>query len=140
MTPAMFMVLLPALLGLAGGGAVSPAERPVLLAQNEVVLRIQIRPSTPARVEWVERDGPRCIAVRSIRGAMVSSRGEVDFLLPSRQRVRAKLGEDCPALDFYNGFYLSPEDERICAERDSIRSRMGGSCTIERFQALRPKR
>ena len=53
-----------------------------------------------------------------------------------RSRVRAKIDDDCPAIDFYGGFYLQPEDDRVCAKRDEIRSRMGGSCRIERFRSL----
>jgi hypothetical protein len=140
MTPASFLVLLPALIGLAGFGAMPAPEGRVLLAQNEVVMRIQLRPRHVPMLDWSERKGPKCIAVESIRGAMVSGRDGVDFLLPHRKRVRAKLADDCPALDFYDGFYVSPEeDERICARRDSIRSRVGGSCRIERFRELVPK-
>ena len=57
--------------------------------------------------------------------------------LRNRQRIRAGSTSDCPALDFYGGFYLQPDDERICAKRDSIHSRMGGSCRIERFRHAR---
>lgn len=140
MTPSTFLVLLPALLGLTGFGAVPATEGRVLLAQNEVVMRIQLRPRVVPMLEWSERKGPKCIAVDEIRGAMLSGRDGVDFMLPHRRRVRAKLADDCPALDFYNGFYLSTEeDERICARRDTIRSRVGGSCRIERFRELVPK-
>ena len=60
-------------------------------------------------------------------------------LLADRTRIRAQLDEDCPALDFYGGFYLQPDDDRLCAHRDAIHSRMGGSCTIERFRQLEPR-
>lgn len=140
MTPASFLVLLPALIGLAGTGALPEPQPRVLLAQNEVVMRIQLRPRHVPMIEWTERKGPKCIAVESIRGAMLSGHDGVDFILPKRRRVRAKLADDCPALDFYNGFYLSPdEDERLCARRDSISSRIGGSCRIERFRELVPR-
>jgi hypothetical protein len=76
---------------------------------------------------------------RRIRRAVLSGPEEVDFVPTNRRRVRAHFDEDCPALDFYGGFYLRPEDERLCAGRDSIHSRMGGSCTIERFWHLVPK-
>jgi hypothetical protein len=42
-------------------------------------------------------------------------------------------------LDFYGQLYLLPNDGRICARRDSIRSRVGGSCRIEKFRTLVPK-
>lgn len=141
MSPSLFLVLLPALVGLAGSGVVQEPQERVLLAQNEVVMRVQIRPRRlgPA-LEWVERKGPKCIPAHSIRGAMLSGDRSVDFLLKGRRRVRAELSDDCPALDFYSGFYVSPEeDERICARRESIRSRAGGTCEIERFRELVPK-
>jgi hypothetical protein len=140
MTPASFLVLLPALLGLAGSGVMPAPQAGILLAQNEVIMRIPLSPRRIAPVEWVERKGPNCIAVESIRGAMLSGPNHVDFLMPRRQRIRAELSEDCPALDFYSGFYVAPEEEGlICARRDSISSRMGGSCTIDRFRRLVPK-
>ena len=70
---------------------------------------------------------------------MLSGRSSVDFVLRDRRRVRAELDSDCPALDFYGGFYVQPDDDRICARRDVIRSRMGGICRIERFRRLVPK-
>jgi hypothetical protein len=69
---------------------------------------------------------------------MLSGNEQVDFLLGNGVRVRAKFDERCPALDFYGGFYLKTEDQRLCAGRDAVRSRMGGDCTIERFKHLVP--
>ena len=54
-------------------------------------------------------------------------------------RIRAQFDEDCPALDFYGGFYLQPQDESLCARRDAVHSRIGSSCMIERFKQLVPK-
>jgi hypothetical protein len=53
--------------------------------------------------------------------------------------VRAKFNDDCPALDFYRGFYLKPGDDRLCAKRDFVHSRMGESCQIEQFRGLKAK-
>lgn len=139
MTISTFFVLLPALLGLTASGAQQPEPRArTVIVQDEIIMRIPVRPAQPA-VEWIERDGPACVPLEAIRGAALTS-GDVDFLLYGRGRLRARLGEDCPGLDFYNGFYLAPADERICAGRDSIRSRMGGSCRIEQFHRLVPRR
>ena len=71
------------------------------------------------------RNASRCAAIRR---ALLSGPRSVDFVLADRSRVRAEFDEDCPALDFYGGFYLQPEDDRLCAKRDAIHSRMGGSC------------
>lgn len=138
MTPAVFLSILPVLLGLI---AVQPGavEQSVtrLVVQDEVILRVPVQPRAyDPPIRWVERKGPRCIPAFAIRRAMMSGRDQVDFVLSNRARVRAELDEDCPALDFYGGFYLQPEDDRLCAGRDEIHSRMGGSCTIERFRRL----
>jgi hypothetical protein len=90
-------------------------------------------------VRWEERKGPKCIPVGAVRRALLFGSEQVDFILASRHRVRAQLDEDCPALDFYGGFYLQPGDDRLCVRRDAIHSRIGGSCAIERFRQLIPK-
>ena len=111
-----------------------------LVVHEEVIMRVPVRPRLLApAVEWVERKGPDCIKAESIRAAALSGREHVDFLLMDRRRMRARLAEDCPALDFYNGFYLRPERGRICERRDSIHSRMGSSCRIEKFRRLEPR-
>ena len=111
-----------------------------LVIQDEVILRVpvQARPISP-NVEWREKKGPKCIPASLIRRASLSGPEQVDFILSGGSRVRAQFQDNCPALDFYGGFYLKTEDERVCARRDSVHSRMGGSCRIERFRRLIPK-
>ena len=136
-----FFSLLPALLGMtsAQGGQSGGVVRRVVI-QDEVIWRGPVRPHLrgPA-IEWHERKGPKCIPAGAIRGANLADSEHVDFLLFDRSRMRARFDEDCPALDFYGGFYLKPEDEMLCARRDSVHSRMGSSCRIERFRRLVPK-
>jgi hypothetical protein len=110
-----------------------------LVIQDEVILRIPVEPRPMAPIQWVERKGPKCIPAGAIRGAQLSGPAQVDFIFANRVRVRGQLDQDCPALDFYRGFYLQPDGDRICAGSDAIHSRMGGSCTIERFKLLVPK-
>jgi hypothetical protein len=93
----------------------------------------------PPVVVYREKRGPGCIDANAIAGAAVSGPDAVDFSLKGGQRVRARLADECPALDYYSGFYLSPQsDGRICADRDSIRTRSGGDCQIDRFRKLEP--
>jgi hypothetical protein len=140
--PAALLSLAPALLGLIAlqPGTVEQTVTRIVI-QNEVILRVPVQPrplQTP--IVWqVAQKGPKCIPVAGIQRAMLSGPEQVDFVLTNRGRVRAQLDEDCPALDFYGGFYLQPADNRICANRDEIHSRMGGSCTIERFRQLIPR-
>jgi hypothetical protein len=138
-TIATFIALLPALLGIAGA---EPAEERVrtLVVQDQMLIRVPVRPrQLPTPLQWVERKGPKCIASSAIRGATLSGPEQVDFLLFDRRRVRARLDNNCPALDFYAGFYLNPDDNRICAGRDAIRSRIGGSSMIDRVRELVPR-
>ena len=141
MTAVPIWNLLPLLLGLL---AAQPAavEQSVtrLIIQDEIILRVPVQPHPLfPNVEWVERKGPKCIPAAAIQRALLSGSEQVDFILANRTRIRAQLDEDCPALDFYNGFYLQQRDERLCAGRDAIYSRIGGSCTIERFKQLVPR-
>jgi hypothetical protein len=111
-----------------------------LIVQDEVILRVPLMPRQPvARVRWMERDGPNCIPVAAIRRALLVGPQRVDFILANRARVRAQFDENCAGLDFYGDFYLQPQDTRLCAGRDAVHSRMGGSCTIDRFKQLVPR-
>jgi hypothetical protein len=111
-----------------------------LIVQDELILRVPVQPRpVMPRIDWKEHKGPKCVPVADIRRAFLSGEEQVDFVLSDRTRVRAQFNEDCPALDFYGGFYLQPEDDRLCARRDAIHSRMGGSCRIERFKLLAPR-
>jgi hypothetical protein len=139
-TVATFLALLPMFVGMAAvqGAGVQPEVRR-LVVQDEVILRVPVRPMPSPQFEWDERKGPKCVPTSAIRGALLSGPQKVDFVLPHRQRIRATFDDDCPALDYWGGFYLKTEDDQVCAKRDSVHSRMGGSCRIERFRHLVPK-
>ncbi|HVI04873.1 MAG TPA: hypothetical protein VM711_02110 [Sphingomicrobium sp.] len=111
-----------------------------LIIQDEVILRVPVQPHRLVpEFDWVEKKGPKCIPIAAIQRALLSGSEQVDFILANRVRMRAQFDEDCPALDFYGGFYLQPKDDRLCARRDAVHSRIGSSCTIERFRQLSPK-
>jgi hypothetical protein len=137
MTIAFILSLLPAIFGFAV--AEQPDQVRTLVVQEEVIMKIPVRPRPVQPNAWVERKGPKCLEAGSIRGAALSGRESVDFVLLDHTRIRAQLDEDCPALDFYNGFYLTPQKGKVCARRDDIHSRMGRSCRIERFRHLVPR-
>jgi len=132
----LFLTLLPAWFAALVG--IQADEVRTLVVEREVIMRVPVRPM-PDRVDWEEKKGPKCIPSGSIRAAMVSNREHVDFLLFDRTRLRARLSDDCPALDFYKNFYLQPDDDYVCAKRETIRSRAGGSCRIEKFKLLVPQ-
>lgn len=140
MTLLAFLGLIPALFALAGDPprAPQPGVRRVVI-NEELVISIPIRPRPSHRLEWSEHKGPKCIPVERIAGATLSGRSSIDFVLRDRSRIRAEMDDECPALDFYRGFYLQPDDQRICAKRETIQNRVGASCRIERFRRLIPQ-
>ena len=89
---------------------------------------------------WKESRGPRCVTRGDLMAAIVSGPRNVDFILRDRTRVRARLQNSCPALDYYSGFYLKPtEDGRVCRDRDAVHARSGGACEIDAFRRLSPR-
>ena len=141
MTAGAVLNFVPLLLGLFAAQPATVSQSVTrLIVQDEVILRIpvQARPLRP-EFEWVEKKGPKCIPAAAIQRALLSGSEQVDFILFNHARIRAQFDENCPALDFYGGFYLQPQDERLCAHRDAVHSRVGSSCTIERFKQLLPK-
>ena len=131
--------LIPALLGSAAQSSGDDQVVRRVIVQDEVIFRIPIRPRVSPSIEWIEHKGPKCIPANMLAGAVLSGPSSIDFVLRNRQRVRAKMDNDCPALDFYKNFYLQPDDEYVCAKRETIRSRVGGSCRIEKFRYLVPQ-
>ena len=113
----------------------------VTTIEERLIIRVPVvpRPHQRFKIHWEEKKGPKCLQVDSIARAFLSGPDSIDLVLRSRQLVRARLDNDCDGLDFYGQLYVQPEDRRICAKRDTIRSRMGGSCRIERFRTLVPK-
>ena len=126
---------------LAGSEAApAPSERArTMTVEERLIIRIPVAPRPRIRIRWEEEKGPKCLPAESIARAFLSSPDSVDFLMRNRQRIRARLDSDCDGLDFYGQLYLLPDDGRICARRDVIRSRVGGSCRIDRFRTLVPK-
>ena len=132
----LFFYLLPMLIGMGGAHEAAPRVRSAFV-QDELVVRVPVRPMPDLpSFEWDERKGPKCLELKTVRGALLSGDANVDFVMEKGRRVRAKLDSTCPALDFYSGFYLTSKDGKVCVRRDEVRSRMGGGCSIERFRRL----
>lgn len=129
--------------GLLAAGVADASGR-LLLSQltirSRVVVRVQTNAPPPPPAELVEKKGPRCLPMTDLVGAAVIADSSVDFIMRGGKRMRARFSSRCPALDYYSGFYIVPTaDGMFCSDRDIIRSRAGGECTIDRFRALEPK-
>lgn len=111
--------------------------------RSHITVRVQTGPAPPPppSVELREKKGPKCLALGNVLGAAVIAGNSVDFILRGGARVRARFDSNCPALDYYSGFYLTPgPDGQVCAGRDAVHSRAGGECAIDKFRMLVPKR
>jgi len=136
-SPALLLSWFAAFAGLQGIGPVGVTR---LVVEQEVILRVPVvRPRAPRPVRWIDKKGPKCIPSGQIVAAALGDEQSIDFLLRDRSRVRARLDEDCPTLDFYGNFYIQPEDDQVCARRDEIKSRIGASCRIEKFRRMIPQ-
>lgn len=148
---ALFLPLAPPGEKAAGASATAGSVRVAQVRiQQHVVIRVP-RPDAVRRVSaaaaplppiaWVEKDADRCVKMQDLTGATITRTDSVDLLLAGGKRMRAKLGNECPALDFYSGFYVKPsKDGMVCAKRDVFRSRSGGECRIRAFRTLLPSR
>lgn len=126
----------------------APAADPVQWAQLSIEQRVIIRVPmakgrAPTRVvpksdeRWEEKKGPRCVALRSIRGASIVVSNGVDLILADKHRYRARLERGCDSASFYSGFYVEPdEDGSLCSGRDELQARSGASCGIDSFRRL----
>ena len=154
----MIDVRLPFLLSLfaasasADGAPQRPDDRPrtrSMIIQQQLIIRVPRMPlprperssrATLPPIEWAEKKAAKCIPTTSVVTAAITRADSVDLVLNGGKRLRARLESDCPALDFYSGFYMKlAPDGQFCAKRDTIRSRSGGECRIQSFRALVPK-
>lgn len=128
--------------------AAAPSVSVEFFGQDAILQRLRTR--TVIRVERIEvpripayreHRADRCIEMRHIRAAAVSSATTVDFVMDNGHRLRARLEAACPQLGFYGGLYLrSTADGRVCAGREVVRARSGRACGIESFVRLVPER
>lgn len=147
-------LLAPAVLADQGRKSAPPSLDGVRMAQVRIQQHIVIRVPRPDAIRrvsapaaalppiaWVEKQSDKCIQMNRLAGAAITRADSVDLVLSGGKRVRAKLGKECPALDFYSGFYVKPtKDGMVCAKRDSFRSRAGGECQIKAFRTLIPEK
>jgi hypothetical protein len=109
-------------------------------SRTTIITRSMPMPAPPPPPVYVERKSKDCIKSNKIVGAVLNRTDSVDLVLSDGSRMRAKLGSDCPALGFYGGFYVKPNpDGKMCAGRDSIRSRMGATCGIQELRTLQAR-
>jgi hypothetical protein len=104
----------------------------VTVTSTTIIMRSAPRPPVV-----VEKKADDCVKVERISGFAVNASDSIDLLLTDGKVLRAKLGRACQALGFYSGFYVrANKDQKICAGRDTFRSRSGTACGVEMFRKL----
>jgi len=114
-----------------------------VMIQQRVIIRVPATNRAPPQrpVHWVERKAPKCVPLDTLAGASITQDDSVDLMLRGGQRLRAHLDDDCPALDYYSGFYIKPTaDGQVCERRDTLHTRAGGQCKVVKFRTLVPDR
>lgn len=152
MTPLAYVLLVAATSVAPAPGAAPSArsegaariEVTQMMIHQRVIIRVPAMappPAPPRPIKWKERKGPKCIPLNQLAGAAITQNDSVDLFLHGGTRLRAVLDDDCPALDYYSGFYIRPTtDGQICQKRDMLHTRSGGQCRVERFRTLVPDR
>ncbi|MFL0415049.1 hypothetical protein [uncultured Sphingomonas sp.] len=143
--PALPLALLaPIVVSASGPRSMEGAAVAQIGFRERVVIRIPRLPprraSADEGITWHERKAPKCVAASTLASAAIAETGDVDLIVTDGRRLRAKLDDDCPTLNFYTGFYIKrAPDGMVCAKRDALRSRSGARCQISRFRTLQPK-
>lgn len=106
------------------------------------VAAVPVRPMPPAAtVQWKAGKPSRkaCIDSSTIAGAIVVDAWTVDVVMRGGRRWRLGLGQACPQLSYYGGFYYQPRlAGKFCAGEDRIISRAGGACRVSQISELKP--
>ena len=81
----------------------------------------------------------RCIGVDHVAGAVVFGDRSVELTMTDHSHWRMTFDAACPALSFYQGFYYRRAVAgHLCAGRDAVISRSGGTCPIATIVRVRP--
>ena len=133
--PAVMVRRIGVLAGLLMLGAAAPP------AFDHSVGGVRVHPGgTAAGREGRDRRArTRCIGVDHVAGAVVFGDRAVELTMANHSRWRMTFDAACPALGFYQGFYYRRAVAgHLCASRDAVISRAGGTCTIASISRIAP--
>ncbi|MEM1194859.1 MAG: hypothetical protein AAGH57_02045 [Pseudomonadota bacterium] len=86
---------------------------------------------------YKERKAERCVRIGQIAGVETGHGNRLLLFLEDAEIMSVSLEKACRAKDFYSGFYVDQtEDGKMCAKRDTLQSRNGARCDVERIMEL----
>ena len=102
--------------------------------RRNMLARLPRRANT---TEYKERKAERCVPVNNIAGVETGSGNRLLLFMQDAQILSLNLEKACRAKDFYSGFYVEQnKDGNLCVDRDTLQSRNGARCDIERMMEL----
>lgn len=120
------------------GGAAAPVP-PAF--DDRTVQRVHARPGRGAGTGTAGGASARtrCVGIDHVAGAIVFGDRAVELTMTDHTRWRMNFDTACPALGFYQGFYYRRAVAgRLCAGRDAVIARSGGTCPISSIVRARP--
>ena len=86
---------------------------------------------------YKERKSSECVPVKRITSVQTGSGNRLLLFMRDSKVMSVNLEKACRARDFYAGFYVDKnEDGKMCVARDTLQSRNGAKCGIERIMQL----
>lgn len=102
--------------------------------RRNMLARLPTRANT---TQYKERKAERCVPVNNIAGVETGSGNRLLLFMQDAQILSLNLEKACRAKDFYSGFYVEQnKDGKLCVDRDTLQSRNGARCDIERMMEL----
>lgn len=102
--------------------------------RRNMLARLPTRANT---TRYKEQKAERCVPVNRIAGVETGSGNRLLLFLQNSQILSLNLEKACRAKDFYSGFYVEQnKDGNLCVDRDTLQSRNGARCDIERMMEL----
>ena len=126
------------LLAAAGVILLTAAAPPVF---DRSVARVHARPGHANAIARTSSRAARtrCVGIDHVAGAVVFGDRAVELSMTDGSHWRMGFAAACPALGFYSGFYYRRAVAgRLCAGRDAVIARSGGSCPITSIVRIPP--
>ena len=146
--PVALLMLLAAPIAPGAAGPRPPGLVGQMMFHQHIVIRIPRMPAPRPMTmpdpmlppeAFHEKDGPQCVDSADLVAATIPNDDRVDIMLRGGERLRIRLDKRCRTLDYYTGFYVTAgHDGKVCAKRDSVRTRSGDDCGITKFRRLVP--